>query len=414
MYRLGRIVDVNPATYTATVVFLGGSGYAADVPWSSSSLSAYRGAGSVHLPSIDSYCTVQMNYVGGVANPIIVSNSPKIGAKSLFKSSEIFGTEEGGTHSDASSSSKSVDYRTDRPKDMLPGDHFLTGELGEAVGVGVGGIAMLRASELCQILALQQEDLLRTIARNQQNFSDMGESEVSNVEGEIFYHEYGSNTEKESRHEKFRLRVNKMKGSGKKPTSGSTDMPETENLYFIQVNQILNPDEPEKEVPMAEICVDIDGGLLVRSGGEIKSEIVQSTVDGFSALTGGIAGEPSPVTGTHSGTETKNQDKYDNGGAEVHSVIHQTKTGDIHIQDTNGSSIDLQKGNISVKCDKTFHLVCSEFKAESETTIWTNTKTVNWAQGKSSIFQGKNITHDFQNDVRNAKNINDNGTVNHN
>jgi hypothetical protein len=237
----------------------------------------------------------------------------------------------------------------------------------------------------------------------------MGEKEIKNTKGEIFSHEFSSNTEKESRGEKYRMRLYKMKGSGeKKGSSGASDPADTENLLFLQLNQIVNPDEPSSEVPVAEVCFDVNGGLQVRSATEIKSEIIKSTVDGFAALVNGVVGEPGE-TSSHGGAEAKDQDLYDHKGAEVHSVIHQTAKGEIHIQDNNRSSIDLQSGHISIKCDKTFHVKCSEFKVDSETTNWTNTKTVVWAQGTDTTFQGKNMLHDFTSDTRKASSITDEG-----
>lgn len=404
--RVGRIVDIDSNRYSATVYLTDNTGTLLDVPWKTPYGASTRGAGIIYQPALNSLCCVRMNSRGGMSDPIIESFLPQIGNKPRFNAQLLHEVGEGGKHSKTNFGSVSFD--SGRPKDLLPGDQMFLGPNGEVVGIGVGGLAYIKVSELCQILAFQQDDLLKIIARNQRNYSDMGESSVQNTDGEIFSHEFMANTEAEGRHEKFRVRLLKMKSSGVRPSSnGAGDPPTIENLLFLQINQIKSEGGvPDKEIPVGEVCIGVDGGLQVRSSVEIKSEIIKSTIEGFSALVGGLGqGKVSPVTSTHGGNKTKDQDLYDRKGAEIHSVIHQTASGEIHIQDTDESSIDMQKGNIHIQCKGTYKVVCKDFVVRSTNVDWNNKQHVNWAMGLNTKFNGKAMTHEFDVDLTKAASI---------
>lgn len=396
LLRIGQIADIDTSRFTATVILTDTGDVLPEVPWRTPYGSSLTGAGYIFQPDIDSRCVVEVNDYDGIKQPYIVSFMPASNANTASTSLRrpykfLDAGSEGGIHS-KTNAPDGAPFAGAKYADLLPGDQILTSIDGAAVGAFAGRVAGLRASELAQIMLFGQDDLMRTVARNQQNFSDRGEVDSFNNEDNIEYHEFESNVAKEGRHEKYRMRLYKHKVSGQKKGSGGIgDPPDTENLFFLQLNQIKYSGEtPETEVPVAEVCFDINGGLQVRSATEIKSEIIKTTTEGFAALMGGVVGVPGP-TGTHGGDQTTEQDPSTNAGAEVYSVIHQTATGEIHIRDNWNSTLDFQKENISFKCNKVFRVVCDKVWINSRLTDWNNDDLTVHHTGDAAHITGTDI-----------------------
>ena len=520
--KIGRIIDVDSKRFTAMVSLLDNSGVLENVEWRSPAISTWKGAGFVSIPLINSYCCVELVGGSGLATATIVSFSPYAGGSPLYPTSSISPFGEGGRSSGANTGDQ--DFSSGRPRNLLPGDTLLMGTLGEAAGVLSGGVALLRASELSQIQAIAQEDIVRVISRNLQMFSDAGEIENLSREGHIFSHESVAFSVPEGRESKYRLRVAKGASAGFASSSGIDEQEEA--LYAIRLNEIS---EDSGEVPVADIVISKSGAIQLRSAKEVKSEVVQITSAGVTAIPRppmfkegetssalldtakdhsvlitkidnsdtlvkslevpegvleipaapggtvyagttvelsakvvedvyddkfnnflrhryhlttseppGLQIDPSdtliveeesevslgevetpvgdtleatgswkvthrfikdtPSTSTHKGEATTGQDLYELATATVLSVIHQTSDGEIHLQDNEKSSIDMQKGNISIKCKGTAHIDCDELKVTSKKTNWSNTDTVSWSMGKSSVLQGKVISRTFKED----------------
>lgn len=73
--------------------------------------------------------------------------------------------------------------RGDAPPDMLPGDKVLATDEGSVAGVLSGGVAMLKATELAQIVASAAEDLLRLVGRNVEMMTSGGHLKFKEAAG---------------------------------------------------------------------------------------------------------------------------------------------------------------------------------------------------------------------------------------
>ncbi|TXH14412.1 MAG: hypothetical protein E6R03_09315 [Hyphomicrobiaceae bacterium] len=73
--------------------------------------------------------------------------------------------------------------RQDAPPDLLPGDKVLSNDEGALLGALSGGVAVLRASELAQIIASAANDLIRMMARNLDIMTSGGHVKFKDVGG---------------------------------------------------------------------------------------------------------------------------------------------------------------------------------------------------------------------------------------
>jgi hypothetical protein len=73
--------------------------------------------------------------------------------------------------------------RGSHPKDVLPGDMLEVGDLGQMMGVLSGGVVVLKANELAQIIATQARNLLRLVGQNFQLYTGAGSLEFLTDEG---------------------------------------------------------------------------------------------------------------------------------------------------------------------------------------------------------------------------------------
>ncbi|MDY6957547.1 MAG: hypothetical protein SVK08_00185 [Halobacteriota archaeon] len=67
----------------------------------------------------------------------------------------------------------------------IPGDFFRLGKDGERIGFMRGGVAMMGASDMAQILFFASENLIRMISENYESFSDAGRMQVFNDDGKV-------------------------------------------------------------------------------------------------------------------------------------------------------------------------------------------------------------------------------------
>ena len=91
--------------------------------------------------------------------------------------------------------------------DLMPGDKVMATKDGNAIGVLEGGVSLLKASELCQVLAFRYNDLLRIISRNFEHFSDFGNIYIKNEDGATSLIVEGSSSQADSRTNRFSIRV---------------------------------------------------------------------------------------------------------------------------------------------------------------------------------------------------------------
>jgi hypothetical protein len=108
---------------------------------------------------------------------------------------------------------ESYSYAGNSTGDLMPGDHLLTTKDGNAIGVLEGGVALFRASELCQILGIRYNDLLRFVSRNFEHFTDFGTISVKNASGTTSYVIEGAASFGDALSKKYGLRID-LGGTG--------------------------------------------------------------------------------------------------------------------------------------------------------------------------------------------------------
>jgi hypothetical protein len=91
--------------------------------------------------------------------------------------------------------------------DVMPGDKYWATKDGNAIGVLEGGISLFKASELCQIIGIRYDDLLRIVSRNYEHFTDFGNITCKNENGNTSYVIEGSASAKDVKAGRYSLRV---------------------------------------------------------------------------------------------------------------------------------------------------------------------------------------------------------------
>jgi len=95
------------------------------------------------------------------------------------------------------------------PKDVVPGDHIELGDLGQMMGTLSGGVVVVKANELAQIIATQARNLLRLVGQNFQLYTGAGSLEFVTDEGKtsmVLRAGADSETEASPDAENFRIR----------------------------------------------------------------------------------------------------------------------------------------------------------------------------------------------------------------
>ena len=266
---------MDPSTYTATIYFEDQTGVVEDVPWATEARSTVTSAGQIHVPEIGSYCCVCVDLDDGHAEAYIKSYAPVQGKEFLYPTWPVLEASEGGSFSLAKYGDQT--FANGRPRNSLPGDSAYLGPGGEAVGVFKGGIALLKASELAQIIACQEDDLLRVIGRNYERLSDSSQEVEQNLSGNLGASKDSALLEQESRKGLFRLRVSSGKSAGWTNSSDPSD-DRSEAMYSVRLNKVVG----ESEVPVADLIFGQEGEVQLRAAGEIKSEVIRIPENGGS------------------------------------------------------------------------------------------------------------------------------------
>jgi len=91
--------------------------------------------------------------------------------------------------------------------DLIPGDKVIATREGNAIAVLEGGVNYFKASELCQIIGIKYNDLLRIVSRNFEHFTDFGNIVIENKDGAVSYVIDGGNSLPDVQAGRYRLRV---------------------------------------------------------------------------------------------------------------------------------------------------------------------------------------------------------------
>lgn len=177
-YRIGTVVDCNPAAMTVDVriveseylssvpvMNLYGAAYARDLSW----LQDLRGA-TVLLFFVGS----QYFVLGTLPQQVLSSDTSTV--------STIHEPGAGGAEALTYQRDISRNFHSGRPQDFLSGDKVLRTSSGALLGLFSEGAALLKASPMCQILLGRFKDFIRLIARRFQVYSDFGEVHLEHTE----------------------------------------------------------------------------------------------------------------------------------------------------------------------------------------------------------------------------------------
>jgi len=176
-FRLGTVVEYNPASLTIDVLLSGGDSLAG-IPL----LNSY---GSWHSRDI-----TQTQKLRGAAVLLIFLNGHYFFINTLPSQVEstnkevvnpILDNKFGGSNSLTYSKGIHNNYQGGRATDLFDGDKVLS--TGEDVTLGLfqGGIALLKASPLAQIVLGKYKDFIRMIGRRFQIYSDFGEMHLEHT-----------------------------------------------------------------------------------------------------------------------------------------------------------------------------------------------------------------------------------------
>jgi hypothetical protein len=147
--------------------------------------------------------------------------------------------------------------------DVLPGDHIFTTKDGNALGVLEGGVTYFKASELCQIIGIKYNDLMRIVSRNFEQFTDFGNISIKNDNGATSYVIEGAASQSEVRDNRFTFRM---------------EMGSAGDLYKVSVL-----DGQSREVSMFHMKSDGEIFSLMQNQKTIirknKTEIIHGTVE---------------------------------------------------------------------------------------------------------------------------------------
>jgi hypothetical protein len=171
-------INVYPDTFSCDVYTEKGR-MLSGLPFPSGNYDPSSGAGEISIPKRGMILTVHY----GLGEPTLSFTQPvpqsgtQVPASTVTAAPNVGG--EDGTYSDQGH----TDYRGLRPNDIIAGDWIRLGTQGNLIGVLEGGLTILKASEVAQIIASKINDSLRLIGRNMDIFTDFGEFRFTNNNG---------------------------------------------------------------------------------------------------------------------------------------------------------------------------------------------------------------------------------------
>jgi hypothetical protein len=192
-----RVLSCNPATHTVDVQVIGSAGAIPNVPIMRSSLDPDMRGGSIYLPKPGSIAILSADLEG--ETPFIIGYLPEGGARQAGVGQVDSTTAPGdvaqttsipigrpdisGSQDPMFSRTGEADYKEGHGADLGPGDWSIQASDGNGLGVLEGGVTVLKAGDLSQILGFKLGDLIRIVARNFELLTDLGELKISSDKG---------------------------------------------------------------------------------------------------------------------------------------------------------------------------------------------------------------------------------------
>lgn len=151
------IHEVYPDRYTCDV-FTEQGRFLAGVPW------PLAASGTVIAPSRDENFAVHYNMGAPQLTPASTNTRTQpTGDREEFKTSPAQGV---GGSDPVYSNKGSNNARGSLPRDVVAGDWMQVGDTGNMMGVLSGGVSVMKASELAQVIAAQARNMLKLIGQN--------------------------------------------------------------------------------------------------------------------------------------------------------------------------------------------------------------------------------------------------------
>lgn len=87
---------------------------------------------------------------------------------------------------DYSAISTLVSGDSNKPQDLLNGDHTSSSEGGAFIGLLRGGSLLLKSSPLCQMFMSKIDDVVKIVSRNFEHYTDVSSDIVKNLKGRVY------------------------------------------------------------------------------------------------------------------------------------------------------------------------------------------------------------------------------------
>lgn len=184
-FQEGRVTSLDPDKYLCDVLLFSGQSLR-DVGCLSQTGGSDSG-GFQALPHIGDRVLI----TAALGYPLILGTLPQAGNPG-FSAYNIFDGSPPINQGTASPLFNGAQSNMGKPADYLPGDMLFTNATGGLVGLLREGTAVIRASNLAQILVSRWDDLVRIVGRNYERISDFSSEIVANLTGRP-YRFYGFN-----------------------------------------------------------------------------------------------------------------------------------------------------------------------------------------------------------------------------
>jgi hypothetical protein len=279
-WEKGYVHSVDAETYTCSV-FTATGRFLTGVPWPVN-------GGSVHSPKNGDRFAVVYEMGTPLLLPIAAdAQAAGVGTDATSRQPlPITPVQNVGAQDAANQGDTNNNVRGARPRDVIGGDWAQVGNLGNLVGVLEGGVTIVKAGDMAQIIASQAQNMLKLIGQNFSLFTGAGSLEFNTDNGKtsmLFKAGADSDSESSPDQENFRIRC-EMGDAGELVDFRVTDG-RGRNLYRVHVDPDgkVETDATQRTEHVEGDAYDIIGGNL----GIIVNGSHEEIVDGSQASTVG-------------------------------------------------------------------------------------------------------------------------------
>lgn len=198
MLGAGRVLKVYPNKYMASVYIFAGykKGVTTDCHVRCLHRNYQTKASTVFMPEIGDLIYVDWRF-GAIPQLVDYYPLPAPPENDIAYSESITPIRSVGGEDDLFKTADVASYRPGAT-DLMPGDKIIMGNLGNFLGILSGGLSILRASKLAQIILNKAGDLVQVISRRATIISDFGEVNFRNDNGSTSLEILGKGGDQES------------------------------------------------------------------------------------------------------------------------------------------------------------------------------------------------------------------------